>query len=324
MTSNGNLKRSREISTSNSTNEFDNISEDDESNSDTDYHISGIESDDTSTDEFISQNEDSSDSYASDDDLSDSHVNDHNDMFKHAQPDFIEKNGVSWSSQKTQAAGRLRTMNILKRKSGSITSIQTIVDAFRLFITEDILNEIVMQTNKYAKRFIDQENQRRLNNRNNHKQPVKWKQLDYIELEAFLGLLIQAGAEFSHHQSLVELWDISRSRPIYHATMSLERFKNLLRFLRFDDRQRRAKSDRLASIRYVFQSFTKQLPRHFIPSENITVDEQLVPFRGRCCFAQYMPKKFAKYGLKFWTLCDVKSRYVLALELYTEKVGNTV
>ncbi|CAF1167844.1 unnamed protein product [Rotaria sordida] len=324
MTSNGNLKRSREMSTSNSTNEFDNISEDDESNPDTDYNISGIESDDTSTDEFISQNEDSSDSYASDDDLSDSHVNDHNDMFKHAQPDFIEKNGVSWSSQKTQAAGRLRTMNILNRKPGSITSIQTIVDAFRLFITEDILNEIVMQTNKYAKRFIDQENQRRLNNRNNHKQPVKWKQLDYIELEAFLGLLIQAGAEFSHHQSLVELWDISRSRPIYHATMSLERFKNLLRFLRFDDRQRRDKSDRLAPIRYVFQSFTKQLPQHFIPSENITVDEQLVPFRGRCCFVQYMPKKPAKYGLKFWTLCDVKIRYVLALELCTGKVGNTV
>ncbi|CAF1552273.1 unnamed protein product, partial [Rotaria sordida] len=86
MTSNGNLKRSREMSTSNSTKEFDNISEDDESNSDTDYHISGIESDDTFTDEFISQNEDSSDYYASDDDLSDSHVNDHNDMFKHARP----------------------------------------------------------------------------------------------------------------------------------------------------------------------------------------------------------------------------------------------
>ncbi|CAF4730885.1 unnamed protein product, partial [Rotaria sp. Silwood2] len=182
------------------------------------YHISGIESDDTSTDEFISQNEDSSDSHASNDDLSDSYVIDHNDMSKHAQPDFIEKNGVSWSSQKTQAAGRLRTISILKRKSASITAIQTIVDAFRLFITEDILNEIVMQTNKYAKRFIDQENQRRLNNRNNHKQPVKWKQLDYIELEAFLGLLIQAGAEFSHHQSLEELWDISRSRPICHAT----------------------------------------------------------------------------------------------------------
>ena len=37
-----------------------------------------------------------------------------------------------------------------------------------------------------------------------------------------------------------------------------------------------------------------------------------------------MPKKPAKYGLKFWTMWDVKSRYVLVLELYSEKVGNTV
>jgi hypothetical protein len=324
MTTNPNLKRSRDFSTSNSTNEFDNISEDDESNSDTDYHISETESDDISTDEFISHNEDLSDSYASDNDLSDSYVNDDNDTCKHAQPEFVEKNGISWSSQKTQVLGRLRATNILKKKFGSITSIQTMIDAFRLFITKDILNEIVMQTNKYAKRFVDQENQRRLNIKNNHKQPIKWKELDYIELEAFLGLLIQAGAEFSHHQSLLELWDISRSRPIYHATMSMERFKHLLRFLRFDDRQRRNKSDRLAAIRYVFESFTKQLARHFIPSENITIDEQLVPFRGRCCFIQYMPNKPAKYGIKFWTLCDVKSRYVLALELYAGKVGNTV
>ncbi|CAF0991562.1 unnamed protein product [Adineta steineri] len=289
---------------SNSTNEFDNISEDDDSSSDTDYHISETESDDISSDDLISQHEDSFESCASDDDLSDSYVNDDNDIVKRTQPDFLKKNGISWSTQQTQFPGRLH--------------------AFRLFITKDILNEIVIQTNRYAKRFIDQENQRRLNIRNSHKQSIKWKELDCVELEAFLGLLIQAGAEFSQHQSLTELWDINRSRSLYHATMTLERFKNLLRFLRFDDRQRRNKSDRLAAIQYVFQLFTKQLPRHFIPSENMTIDEQLVPFRGRCCFIQYMPQKPARYGLKFWTLCDVKSRYILALELYSGKVGNTI
>lgn len=128
MTTNPNLKRSRESSTSNSTNEFDNISEDDESNSDTDYHISETESDDISTDEFISQNEDSSDSYASDNDLSDSYVHDDNDIVKHAQPEFVEKNGISWSSQKTQVPGRLSAINILLKKSGSITPFQTMID----------------------------------------------------------------------------------------------------------------------------------------------------------------------------------------------------
>jgi hypothetical protein len=107
-----NLKRT-EFSTLYGTNEFDTISKDDESNSDTDYHISETESDDISTDEFISQNEDSFDPYAGDDDLSDSYANDDNDIFKHAQPEVVEKNGISYSSQKTQVPGCLRAINIL-------------------------------------------------------------------------------------------------------------------------------------------------------------------------------------------------------------------
>jgi hypothetical protein len=60
------------------------------------------------------------------------------------------------------------------------------------------------------------------------------------------------------------------------------------------------------------------------PSGNVTVDEQLVPFRGRCSFVQYMPNKPSKYGIKFWVLSDVDSRYVLALELYAGKIGNVI
>jgi hypothetical protein len=106
--------------------------------------------------------------------------------------------------------------------------------------------------------------------------------------------------------------------------MSLQSFKDLLRFLRFDDRQHRNKSDCLSPIRFLFDRFAKELPRHLVPSENMTVDEQLVPFRGRCSFIQYMPNKPVKYGLKFWSLCDAETRYVLALDLYSGKKGNTI
>ena len=62
----------------------------------------------------------------------------------------------------------------------------------------------------------------------------------------------------------------------------------------------------------------------FTQSKNLTIDEQLVPFRGRCSLVQFMPKKPAKYGLKFWCLCDAESRYVLVLELYSGKIGNVI
>ena len=123
---------------------------------------------------------------------------------------------------------------------------------------------------------------------------------------------------------LDHLWDISRSPPVYRATMFIQRFKYLLKFIRFDDGKTRDKSDRLSPIRFIFERFVKQLPQHYVPNENMTVDEQLVPFRGRCRFVPYTPSKPAKYGLKFWTLSDAYSRYVLGLDLYTGKKNNMV
>ena len=306
-----NLKRILEALDLETTDEVEeNVSEDEESNSDPDFSLSESESDDTSTDEHVSENDNSSDSYTNDDDI---HVN--------IQPDTIEKNGVVWSKEKPKAAGRLHATNILKTRPGPVTKIRTILEGFKLFFTNEILDEVVSQTNKYARRYFSRQIPKRSNTGTNLK---KWKLLDRIELEAFLGLLIQAGVVHANHRSVGELWDISTSCPLYHATMSLERFKHLLQFLRFDDREERNPSDRLAPIRFIFESFTKQLPRYFVPGENITVDEQLVPFRGRCSFVQYMRNKPSRYGLKFWMLSDVDTRFVLSLELYTGKVGNVI
>ncbi|KRZ84283.1 PiggyBac transposable element-derived protein 4 [Trichinella sp. T8] len=55
------------------------------------------------------------------------------------------------------------------------------------------------------------------------------------------------------------------------------------------------------------------------PSENITVDEQQYPFKGRCQFRQYMPKKPAKYGIKFWVACCSKSSYAWNMQICTGK-----
>jgi hypothetical protein len=219
---------------------------------------------------------------------------------------------------------RIAAANIMKKKAGPTIKIQTILDAFKLFFTNEILDQIVLHTNLYAKRYFDQNIRSGQDSNSTRLDSHCWKPIDRIKLESFIGLLIQSGVNRSNHELLYDLWDISQSRPVYRATMSLQRFKHLLQFIRFDDRETRDKSDRLGPIRYIFELFVKQLPKHFVPGENLTVDEQLVPFRGRCCFVQYMPKKPAKYGLKFWVLSDVDSRYVLSIDLYTGKKGNQV
>ena len=49
------------------------------------------------------------------------------------------------------------------------------------------------------------------------------------------------------------------------------------------------------------------------------MDEQLVAFRGRCRFKQYIPSKPGKYGLKVWVACDAKTSYALKMQVYMGK-----
>ncbi|KAJ4431815.1 hypothetical protein ANN_20420 [Periplaneta americana] len=52
-------------------------------------------------------------------------------------------------------------------------------------------------------------------------------------------------------------------------------------------------------------------------ADNITVDEELVTFRGMCPFRKYIPSKSGKYGIKVWAACDSTNYYVTNLQVYT-------
>lgn len=104
--------------------------------------------------------------------------------------------------------------------------------------------------------------------------------------------------------------------------MSLERFCYISRVLRFDNkstRQERRRRDKLSAVRDIWEKWLEILPKLYYPCENVTVNEQLVAFRGRCPFKQYMPSKPSKYGIKIWTLCDSKTSYVIKAQIYTGK-----
>ena len=61
--------------------------------------------------------------------------------------------------------------------------------------------------------------------------------------------------------------------------------------------------------------------RYYVPGAFLTVDEQLIPFRGRCSFIQYIPSKPAKYGLKVFWICDAETYYPLKCIIYIGKMS---
>lgn len=68
--------------------------------------------------------------------------------------------------------------------------------------------------------------------------------------------------------------------------------------------------------------FLSNFQNCFTPGEYLTVDEQLVAFRGRCGFRQYIPSKPARYGIKIFALVDCRMMYTVNLEVYCGKQPN--
>ncbi|XP_035490772.1 piggyBac transposable element-derived protein 4-like [Scophthalmus maximus] len=148
-----------------------------------------------------------------------------------------------------------------------------------------------------------------------------WKPMNETDLRAYVGLLILAGMYRSWGEAAVSLWNAEFGRAIFRATMSLKDFYRYSKTLRFDDRESRhvggRSSDKLAAIREVWDMWCERLPALYNPGPDVTVDERIVPFKGRCSFLQYMPMKPAKYGLKLWVACKAKTSYAWRMQAYT-------
>ena len=69
----------------------------------------------------------------------------------------------------------------------------------------------------------------------------------------------------------------------------------------------------------VFEEWDLNLRDAYTPGPHMTVDEQLVCFRERCPFRQYIPSKPGKYGIKVWAICEASTSYAWKMQVYTGK-----
>lgn len=126
----------------------------------------------------------------------------------------------------------------------------------------------------------------------------------------------------SKNENIETLFDMNFGRPIFTTIMPKRTYQNITAALRFDDfesRRLNRSSDRFAPIRDIWEMWSNALPIFFNPNECVTIDEQLLGYRGRCKFKIYMPSKPVKYGMKFWVAVDSKTGYVWKIQPYLGK-----
>ena len=190
------------------------------------------------------------------------------------------------------------------------------IDIFKLFFSDDIILNILTMTNSKLRDFLE--------SHPNFSEKPYFHPITLMELYAFFGLMIEIGVFRLHKETLDNIFsdDNNKSNPLFKATMARDRFKNILRFLRFDEmatRQTRKETDSLALIREVLDRVRANLMAAYSPGCWLTIDEHLCRYRGRCHFRQYIPSKPDRYGIKIYVLADSRNFYPVNFEVYCGK-----
>jgi len=255
-------------------------------------------------------NETSSASPPADDDSPDDSIDNDNDDVM-----WSRCGSIAWS-RRCPPPSRRRAHNVLSEQSGLRDGVQfeTIDDAFRIFVDDAMVDHILRCTNKHAAEIKTASS------------TFRWNELSSSEFYAFLGLNLLAGVQKCRNQRLDELWDEQWGFPVFRATMSLQRFTNILRALRFDDKSTREQrirdtGNQAAAVQEIFDMLRVKCRSSYSCGSSVTIDEQLVTFHGRCRFRVFMPSKQGKYGLKMWLMADSDTYYCADAQLYAGKVG---
>ncbi|XP_037931805.1 piggyBac transposable element-derived protein 4-like [Teleopsis dalmanni] len=227
---------------------------------------------------------------------------------------FCKDGNIKWTTIPPNGRELLRATNenVIHERTGvtayAVQRISEIRDSFDLCITTTMKKEIIRYSNMQGNAVYE-----------------NFHCMDEIEFDAYLGLLMLIGVYRSYGESISCLWNENHGRPLLRAVMTLERFTIISRVLAFDNRQARrsqVRGHKLAPIRSFYEKWTKNLQVLYVPNENITVDEQLIPFRGRCPFKVYMPSKPGKYGMKAWIAADSATAFCLQFQIYLGKTSD--
>lgn len=194
-----------------------------------------------------------------------------------------------------------------------VSEITTPLDAYKLFVTEDLWQLIVEETNRFA--------QQSLTGRRASKSRLKvWVDTDKNEIMRFFSIILVMG--FNSLPSVNSYWskDPMFKNEFIANTMPRDRFLLLHRCLHFCNNEDTFldTSDRLYKIKTALGILNKNFQTVLTPGRILVIDESMVPFRGRLKFRQYIPNKTHKYGVKLYKLCTVDG-YTIQIIVYTGK-----
>jgi hypothetical protein len=195
----------------------------------------------------------------------------------------------------------------------------TVSDYFNIFIKDDDFEEIATETNRYAEQYF--ENNQNLGTFSRFR---KWQNTCASEIKRYIALILAMG--IISQSDINEYWstDPVTSTPFFPATMSRDRFLLITSFLHLSNNdnfipRENPGHDPLFKLGPIFKRMISRFNSAYMPHQNISLDEGMIPWRGNLSFRVYSPDKPVKYGIKAYMVSDSSNGYVSKFKLYTGK-----
>ena len=226
-------------------------------------------------------------------------------------PLLCSSSNITWSSILEKV-----TITPFQHKVGpEVTVPSSPLGTFFLFFTTSIIQHIVQETNRYAAECMGQEKYE------------TWQKVTADEITAFMGFMILMS--IVHLPCIADYWkrdEICQYIPITRR-ISRNRFFEIQRYLHFVDNSILASPGtpeykKLGKIQPILDFMVDHFKCIFNLHKDVSVDEAMIPFKGRSSIKQYLPMKPVKRGFKVWMVADAITGYVSNFEVYTGKKGD--
>ena len=185
-----------------------------------------------------------------------------------------------------------------------IKMLTTLLGFLHLFITRELPEYLMEETNAYAKYMCD-----------DMQLPTAepWTPVSLSDMVRFLSVMMVMG--FFPAPDMRMYWRHDKVYSVLNLSllMSHTRFEAILQYFHTFNRKAIPTDnlDWLIIVRPIVAFFRERFPQVYTSECDLSLDEGMMAYKGHFSIKVYNPKKPSKYGIKLYMLCESKTGYVL-------------
>lgn len=196
------------------------------------------------------------------------------------------------------------------------------IQFFKLFFTKPLVDEIIKETNNYAKSV--------LNSKNLTKDSIwqTWHDVNEDEFWAFIGVILNMGT--MPISNMQEYWSTKHNSriPFFSDVFTRARFNQIfwMLHLKTPDSGSKNLKTHIQQASIFLDYIDSKFSEHFIPGQNICLHESIVTFKGKISFITYNPIKPTKWSIRIYAMVDSETGYIYTILPYYGSItsGNLI